>query len=68
MAEMVIVNCKCRVCGNVPEKGFYKSQVDRKNYECPKCTISRVQDNRAEKKLANSLPISHLDLMKKWMN
>ena len=39
----------CRVCGKVPEDGYYHSKILRSDWICPDCCNKQVKKQREDK-------------------
>lgn len=49
---LVLIRKICRVCREVPEKGFFPSRAKRYDWICPRCCMNRTNERRSTKDVA----------------
>lgn len=44
---LVIINKICRVCKEIPKKGFFPSRARRYDWLCPRCCQNKANSRRS---------------------
>ena len=61
MLKIVVEGQVCRICGNVPEMGYFKSRAEKKDWVCPRCSNKQRADLRVKNKRVSPSDVSYAE-------